>query len=342
MVQIYFAGGEDSDFYSTASSIVSTTAGSYRSTYARCSLVVAATSNVATVSDAIYIQNPTAFSSNAFWLSFQSYYASSIAANTTSFSLIRLLDSSQIIRIAMQGTGTPHLYSIYKINAAGTKTQLGSNFTATIDLNSLHKVDLNVNYNTSGSLNVYVDGVNVFTYSGDVTTDSVTSLGYIRLSCSASVSIGGPRQFSEIIVSDTDTRTMTLQTLQPVANGNTHTFDTGIPAAANVNEVTLNDATLDGSSVASQVDQYTVPSLAAGSWSIVGIGVSARMRKGLTSGPTKMDLGVRAGSTPADYWSSDEVLTTNWNNYQNWWLTDPSTSAGWAVLPVNIGLKSVT
>ncbi len=132
---------------------------------------------------------------------------------------------------------------------------------------------------------------------------------------------------------------MSLQSLAPVANGNTHNFDTGTPAAANVNEITLSDGTVDGSTTAAQIDQYTIPALATGSFSILAVGVSARMQKG-TSGPTKMDLGVRSTS---DYWSADQVLTVTWAAYQNWWTTDPNTaSSPWAALPSNIGLQSVT
>ena len=124
----------------------------------------------------------------------------------------------------------------------------------------------------------------------------------------------------------------------PTAHGNTHNFDTGSPAASNVNETSLNDATLDGSASAGQIDQYTIPSIAAGTFTITAVGVSARCQKG-ASGPTKMDLGVRSGGS--DYWSSDQALTTTWAGYQNWWVTDPNTAATWAALPSNIGLKSV-
>jgi hypothetical protein len=139
-------------------------------------------------------------------------------------------------------------------------------------------------------------------------------------------------------VSDSDTRSLGLQTFQPVANGNTHSFDTGSPAASNVNEVTLDDTTYDGSSTAGQIDQYTIPSLASG-YGVVAFGVSARAAKG-ASGPTKIDLGVRVGGS--DYWSSDQSLGVSLLNYQIWWSTNPNTTVPWVGVPDNIGLQSVT
>jgi hypothetical protein len=117
-----------------------------------------------------------------------------------------------------------------------------------------------------------------------------------------------------------------LQTLAPVANGNTHNFDTGTPGRSKVNENTLNDTTLDGSTTAGQIDQYTIPVPShPGTFAIVAVGVSARMQKG-TSGPSKMDLGVRSGGT--DYWSTDISLGASWATSQNWWTTDPTLPRG--------------
>jgi hypothetical protein len=126
---------------------------------------------------------------------------------------------------------------------------------------------------------------------------------------------------------------------RPVANGNTHNFDTGSPAASKVNETTLDDTTLDGSTTAGQIDQYTIPAITSGTFGIIAIGVSARMQKG-TSGPSKMDLGTRVSGT--DYWSTDFSLAASWQTSQYWQTVDPSTSAAWTALPTNIGLKSVT
>jgi hypothetical protein len=328
MTTIYFAGGEDSEFYSWgADNSISTTANSFRSTYARCSLTTRGNG---------YWQN---------WLSFPGtptsiWFTGQVSMNNVgagAYPCIAFVDSSNLVRLQMI-LSNPIVFQ--KVNTAGSATTLTNTLSSwanngfkTFGAGTDQIVIQFINA-VSGTLNVWMNGVLRYNYSGDTTTET-TALASLRLSCTGSSQQGG---WSEIIVADQDVRSWNLQTLAPVANGNSHSFDTGSPAAANVNEVTLSYATLDGSSSAGQIDQYTIPSIAAGSYSIVAIGVSAQLVKG-TSGPTKMDLGVRSGGS--DYWSSDQSPTLSWSNYQNWWTSDPNTSATWSAYPANIGLKSV-
>lgn len=343
---IYFAGGEDSEFTAFGPAAVSTTASSFRSSFARCCLGLNASvtpgwwqSNVAIPT----IPNPC-------WLGMQ--HDLDLTTNAAGSSSVQphwgFIDNTGVYRLWFGATGGGASGGAYplkcmKTNLAGTSTQLGSNFNIpyTTSTHQTFKLDTFVNYGASGAVQVYVNGVQVFSFSGDTTTDSLTNMNgmFIRLGSSCNQNLNGPIGWSECILADADTRSLSLQTLAPVANGNTHSFDTGSPAASNVNETTLNDSTLDGSSVAGQIDEYTIPSIASGSYGIIAVGVSARMAKG-SSGPSKMDLALRSGTT--DYLSSDQVLSLAWQNYQNWWMTDPNTSAAWTALPVNIGLKSVT
>ncbi len=327
MATIYFGGGEDSEFYQVGGGTVTTVAGWYRSAYARCGLM---TNNILTS----YWQNWLPFTVSTFWTSARwGFGASSTAA--AGYKMVAWLDSSALERIRLISTGT-NAWKFEKVNGSGTATQLGAGFTLVPTVIVPDKLDVYIVYNAAGTITLYLNGIQYFTYSGDVTTDSLTALNNIRF---GSTSNGANTAWSEVILADTDTRSWNLQTLPPVANGNTHDFDTGSPAASNVNEIVLSDATLDGSTTAGQIDQYTIPSIAGGTYTIVSIGVSSRMQKGV-SGPSKMDLGVRSGGT--DYWSSDQTLTVAWADYQNWWSTDPNTAATWAALPSNIGLKSVT
>ncbi len=329
MATIYFGGGEDCDFYQVGGGSVSTNTFFFRSTYARCALLE-------NTSSTTYWQNWLPFTVSTFWTSARWSFSGASTASS-GFTMLAWLDSSSLVRVRLISTGT-NTWKFEKVDGSGTATQLGSGFTLVpTNLTGLpDKLDVYMVYNAAGTLTLYLNGIQYFTYSGDVTTNSLTALNNIRLGPAANSATTG---WSEIILADTDTRSWNLQTLAPVANGNTHDFDTGSPAASNVNEIVLNDATLDGSTTAGQINQYTIPSIAAGTYTIVSIGVSARMQKGV-SGPSKMDLGVRSGG--ADYWSADQALTVAWADYQNWWSTDPNTSGTWAALPTNIGLKSVT
>lgn len=325
MTTVYFAGGEDSDFL--AGTTISVTGSGFRTGYARCSL--------SSLSNG-YIQNPVAFTASTFWSSARWSGASQFGVNTGSF--ISWHDSSGIKRLSLECTNSStKTWTFYKVDASAVKTQLGSTFVMDwTGISPTIKVDVYAVVNSSGTIQVYWQNTLMFTYTGDTTTNSVTSIAFIQLR-----TIGNTvttDSFSEVMVMDQDTRACSLQTLAPVANGNTHNFDTGTPAAANVNEITLSDVTLDGSTTAGQIDQYTMTSLIAGTWTIMAVGVSARAIMG-TTGPTKMDVGVRSTS---DYWSSDFSLTGVFaNGYSNWWTVDPNTSLGWAALPSNIGLKSV-
>ncbi len=327
MATIYFAGGEDEAFYQVGGGLSSGNTFYFRSTYARGMLFSQASS-------ACYWQNWQAFNVSTFWTSAR-LGATSWAAS--GFRVVGWTDSAFVERLQIVGVGT-NTWKAQKIDGSGTVTQLGSNFTCVCSnlSGAPDKLDIFMVYAAAGTFTVYLNGVQVFTYSGDITTNSATALANIRL---GSVTNGANVGWSEIILADTDTRSWSLQTLAPVANGNTHNFDIGSPAASNVNEFVLNDATIDGATTAGLIDQYTIPAIAGGTYTITAIVVSARLQKGAT-GPTKMDLGVRSGGV--DYWSSDISLTTAWVGYQNVWNTDPNTTATWASLPINIGLKSVT
>lgn len=328
---IYFGGGEDSEhmFIGAGTSVI-TTSGSFRSLYARCSLsTTQAVGNGYWQSVFQYIGTPSTF-----------WFSGRIAMGNFSGSnggMLSFIDSTNHTRLQIVCSGG--LPVVQKVNTAGTATTLtntlgtwGGSFSGATG--GTDKIDVSWVNSGSGSINIYINGIKQFNYTGDTTTETTAIAGH-RLG-NASSSSGN---WSEIIVSDTDTRTWNLQTAAPVANGNTHNFDTGTPAASNVNEITANYATLDGSTTAGQIDQYTIPAIAAGTYTIVAVGVSSQLVRG-ASGPQHMDLGVRSGST--DYWSSDQALTLAWANYQNWWNTDPNTSATWTALPANIGLKSVT
>lgn len=347
MVTIYFRGGEDVDFTGVGTARgVDTTGGRFRAGYARNSLQITTLGINDTFWTAV-----NKFSVSSLWWTARVLPNGGTNPGGTGTHFWHFTDAAGVVRlrarlVSQNNAFNAVVWAIEKVNAAGTATQLGSNIQFTgMGTNVLSKMDIQINYSTTGSLTIYTaaaDGsgsVTAFTYSGDVTTDGQTLLAGFDLGHPGTGS-GCFTNWSEIMVADSDSRTLGLVTLVPTANGNTHNFDTGTPAAANINENAINDATLDGSSVAGQIDQYTIGTLPTGTFSILQIGITARMMKGL-SGPAHMDLGVRSGSTPADYWSPDVALPTLWQSFVYDWTVDPSTSAPWLVLPVNIGLRSV-
>lgn len=209
---------------------------------------------------------------------------------------------------------------IYKRTAGGTGTSLQiENITW-----APGKYDVHVVYGTSGSVTFYKNGVQAVTYSGDVTTDSATTLD--------SVALGGMNSlngtyFYECIVSDSDTREMAVVTLNSATAGNTQNW-TGTPS--NVNQGTSNGLTNDGvyiySSTADQIEQFKVGPTPPVEFNVLAMVSSARVLVGAT-GPQKFAFVPRVGST--DYATSDVTPTTSFANYQNVWHLNPASSLSW-------------
>jgi hypothetical protein len=334
---IYFRGGEDFEYNITSNTAWSTTAGQFRAGYARCAVVPGNTGNG-------QAKNILPWNSGAGAATY--WFSSVMTCNNITWQngviTTWFYDTANVLRFYIVALGA-NSFQVFKRTAAGVATSLGT-FGTTIAVNTLYKWDFQVVGGVSGVFNIFITQiggttVQVFGFSGDTTTDGAAQpIAYHAYGNGNSGQLSWA--WSEGIAASTDTRSMGLVTLAPVANGNTHNFDTGTPAAANVNEVFLNDATLDGSSVAGQIDQYTIGALPSGQWQILDFAISARMLSG--SGPAHMDLGVRSGATPADFWSPDISLSAIFAIYQYDWPTDPSSGGNWPALPVNIGLRSVT
>lgn len=342
MTTIYWAGGEDSDFASVVNSTMDNSNGStYRSSFAR-GAVKCPTGSSGT--PGLFAFTPNVITTASFWFHGQVFIDD--ANPNQPLWLLNLRDSGGTARIILRNDAShAGLLQICKVNASGTVTVLASTPAGVFPVSLLTPVDLFVNYAVSGQATLYVNQVQQATFSGDVTTDSVTQLASVQLGTTFS---GGTAWWSEMILADSDTRTYSLFTMIPQANGNTHNFDTGSPSApvaSQVNEFVLDDTTWDGSTTAGQIDEYTLNAVPAGTFAVRAVGVSARMVKG-TTGPSKADLAVRTGGS--DFFSSDQSLTLGLANYQNWWVTNPNTSAAWTTSQIgaaagfNIGVKSVT
>jgi hypothetical protein len=333
----YFYGGEDIDFNQVGSGLsIDSAGGTFRSTYARCSLKCNNIPGAYWIASRPFTQTNV----NTLWQGAQTI--GNNPGGATNYIHWGLADASGIPRLEIRGSGggSGGVFFFCKLDSVGTITQLGSTFFVPYSVTSLDKWDVFVNYSTTGSFSLYFNYNLIFTYSGDLTTNGVTSVQYIMLGCANAGNSGVNAWWSEVIVSDSDTRGMAgLVTLPPVANGNTHNFDVGTPAASNVNEILINDATFDGATTVGMIDQYTIGTLPAGSWQIVSVGIDARAERANFGGPLSLAGGVR--SNGGDYWGNSLLLT---NTFQNGYVTqfavDPSTGVPWAALPTNIGIQA--
>lgn len=337
-----FVGGEDSDFNKLGACALDTaTTAARRASKARCSLKVA--------SGAVGDGWQAVFSGAApsFWVTGRGYFTSipNVAYSSPSH-MVALLDAAGVRRLALvlpAGAYTANFtkyWRLVKIDAAGAMTTLATAGN-TLSTDTLQKIDLYVNYAVDGQVQVYLDGTKIIDYSGDVTTDSATTLASAVFGQDYAVGSTVADYWSEIMVSTTDTRSLSLVTLPPAAAGSTFNW-TG--TTSDVNEVALDDATLITSATAGQIAQTTVTTTGlAGTTGIVALVVNARAQKGAT-GPQNAELMVRTGAV--DYVSADIALPASLGLISKAWDANPATGSAWSVSDLtaagfNIGIKSV-
>jgi hypothetical protein len=326
----YFVGGEDHDFTKVGACTVDTaTTAARRTANARCALKVGTS---ATITDGWVgsLSQPV----SSLWMTARFYpTGSNVSANSEFFSLT----DGTVRRLLLRINGSTNKYELCKRTSASSTTLLATSSVA-LTFSVAQKLDVNVTYGTSGSVNVYLDGTLVISYSGDVTTDSATTLSGFVLGVHTAVSAC---YWSEIIAASEDTRALNLVTLAPTANGNTYTFDTG--NYANVNETVTDDTGLITSGTAGELAQFTVnASGITGTPAIRALCVSARAQKG-GSGPQNAKMSVRSGGI--DQLGSAVPLPAAMNRAAYIFPTNPGTGGSWAYSDLtaagfNIGIRS--
>jgi hypothetical protein len=342
---ILFAGGEDSDFTIVGGGATVTTGLIYGSGFSRESLNCYPNAGcyMSSTLNSGYILSPQFTASTTLWIH-ANLFGSQESALVTD--ILRVLDGSGLPRLALRSaqtgvSGGGGLYKVSTINSSNTYTDLVTMSGTCNFLAAWHKLDFYINYGTSGEVTVYCDGIQEADYTGNVTTNGVTQLSQIALGSDGGYNYSSS-YWSEIIVSTGDTRKLRLVTAAPSSNGNTHTFDTG--AASNVNETTLNTATVDASGTSGEIQEYTWSnSLPSGSWTVVDFRVAALAQVD-TTGPQHLQAMVRTQST--DYTSSNLVPPQgSWGYISNDWLTNPNTGVAWTTSDLtatgfNLGFKS--
>jgi len=282
MVNIYDAAGEDGAFqYQTGSIgagfLINTTGNTFRSlsngsyAYARCSIQVFGGNHMIR----IWPAGVRSVASVGMRVSCNSSSGDPLGL------FIGLVDGAGVVRIALRNTLTTNgpggPYNVYKIDALGTLTLLGTTSGGfSILPTSPDQFTMNYNYSTSGSLVMYVNGNQIFSFTGDVTTDGLTALGG---SYHGSYLNGGAENcsYSEVVVVDTDARNVALVTSEGAGPG---TLDQWTGAVTNVNEIQVNDTNFDTTAVSGSVQRYAMSAIGTGNFTIVGKVTSLRCTQG--------------------------------------------------------------
>ena len=331
LATILFAGGEDVDFTFIGSVSITTSAGQFRSGYARES-VGAANSSTASDPPTNRFLTPVVANQTVLWI--HGTNVAGLSSTTANNQMIGVYGSDGVRRLLVRQTGTNGQVKISKRDSGGTITDL---VTCTVGAwpigGGTQKLDWFVNYAVAGEVTLYVNGTQFCDYVGDVTTNSVTAVNQVDFAGQTS---SAGINWSEVILSTTDTRSMNILTCYPVANG-TNMAWTG--SFANVNGTTANDATPLTSSASNQVGEFTCPALPAGSFSVPAVTQTARLLKG-ASGPQTFRFIIRPSSGSTDYDNgSDLSLTTNFANYSTVWSLNPACSCSWTTADVTTGVN---
>ncbi len=333
---ILFAGGEDVDVTFVGAVGITTTSTQFRSGYGRAALTASATGSAADP-PAIRFQTPVFANQSTIWLHAENI--TSNAAIVSNTQLVRIIGSDGNPAVLIRGTATNGQVKVSTRTTAGVLADLVTCTSGAWPLTSLTKFDIALTYAVAGSVTVYANGVQICTFSGDVTTNSRTLVNQVEF---ASTSVNGATTaWSEIIVATTDTRNMNLVTLAPVASGNTMAW-TGV--VGSVNPTTINDANFINTGSSAQVAEFTTGTLPAGTaWNVLGIKQVARALKGAT-GPATFDYIFRPSSGSTDYAEcAGSTLTTSFANNTCYYTTYNS---GVAILAsdlgtgLNFGIKS--
>ena len=308
----YFIGGEDFDFSPLGTPSVVTASTVFRAGYARCALFAGTTGG---------------------WRVPNSYALSVRGTSWLTAELV-LEAGSPVPLVIFNGPGDVNALALYTDGSIWniiTDTSLAT-ATSPIPLNVITKMDIEVVFSVTGSINVYFNGTLITTYSGDVTAGQASFNGF---------DLTGSGYWSEVIWGSADTRALSLVTLSPVANGLTDTWDVGEPYY--VNQITINDAFSDQSGTPGQIELYTANYLPLGNFGIDAVSLTARGVTG-SGAPQNLQLTVNVGGT--NYNSSDFTQGPVWQRSANEWALNPNTSAAWTIADINsagfnIGMTSV-
>lgn len=336
---ILFGGGEDLDFTLIGASGADTTSGHFRSAYARLAI---STNDSASVSDPVVARIYTAVFTGTQDLWLHTQYFTSQAVSDVSAQTACAITADGVCRLLIRGVGTTGTVKVSTRTAGGALVDL---VTCTVGgfpvQNVLGAFDWHINYAVSGSVDLYFRDTSVCHYSGDVTAASGQTLVNQFYLGGTSTSGGAPNDWSEVIVSSTDSRDMNLFTCAPQAAGTTQTW-TGV--VGSVNPLGYSDVTSISTASTGNISNWTCPVLPAGTFTVPAVIQSARVQS--VTGITNFRFNSRPAGAGADFDTSADIPAIGtFQNYQNNIVsTNPATAGAWTPSSlgagVNFGIKS--
>jgi hypothetical protein len=314
---ILWAGGEDIDFPNGSPPVVQTGI-YYRPTYARCGLDCSAqpssSRSLSFVGGAV----------TSAWLHFQlGVLAGTNGRMLAGLGLNSAGNGGLFVGTANANTAKCALFTWDGTTITQIATEAGTSYTGS----GVQSVDMQVtNFGASSIVNVYVNNVLVIAYAGSTTISGIASLDCVSLFTS-----GGNYWISECIVGTVDTRSMSLLTMAPNAAGDVNNWTTG--TYANINPVTINDASVIAVNTTAQDFQANLIDLPAGTFSVNAVKAIARAEITAGSVPTSLKIGVKTGGTVNV--DAGRALNAGFLPYERLMGINPVTAAGWLASDMN-------
>jgi len=326
---IYDCYGEDGDFAYingfVGSGVLIQTSGNYfRSGYARCGVSFSGTS-ANCYGQRLWLSGPQ----TTAWCSFRVWNSNATSSNPYIF--LDLVDTSGLPRIRIlntSGNGVNGPYTVYTVNSSGTINELGTTsggFTPSPTVPD--KLDINFNYSMSGSLTIYINSSQVFSYTGNITTNSISELAGVNHGVLAGNS-SSQTAWSECIVSSTDTRNLSVITCAARSAG---TLDQWTGAYANVNEISVNDGTFDTTTTSGNVQRYKMSGI-TGDFNIYGVVTNLRATQG---GGSLTHLALTQLIDGTSYIDTVQNFPSSFEQVQFVQMTNPITGVAWTQSDLN-------
>lgn len=322
---ILWCGGEDLDFPNGNALTTDTTAGRFRSGWARCDISSSSSS--------------TPSYSNAFpgggvttcWLTVEIAHNCFFTSGTADALMIGLIQKSTGNKGLWIGTGSDFKSCAIYTYDGTTKTRLAQSASTVWTGNTvvLNRIDMQIVYASSGSVNVWVNGALSFSYTGNTLVSGATALDAVIISGQVGNSVG----YSEIIVSSTDCRQLGLVTMALTGAGDTNSWTN--PTFSNVNGTAFSDATPTSSNTAAQDNMYNATDLPSGTRGIVL--VKETIRAAVSSSPTatQIKMGYKSGGTVAFGSGASKTPANVYGSFEQFDATNPVTGTTWALSDMN-------
>lgn len=316
-----FLGAEDTDFITPVYDWTWQTF-NYRSGFARSCIQVYANSSQS------WVECPfnNGATSSSLWTTMRYYMDQyQYAANRPLVAFFN--GSTRRITINMDATG---YLRVYTLNDTGTATELVNSLpTQFLATSVLTKVDIQVNYSATGWVRMYLNSTLIYEFVGNTIAAGSTVTNFTKFGFSNPNNGSGSMYYSEIIVAERDTRTLSLYTLIPNGNGSGNQWQ---GSYTDIDETRANETDVVSTTAVDQSAFFDIQDIPAGNYAVQAIKVTAQATRGIT-GPANIQLGVRSAGNVS--LSPNKPLDTGWTKISETFETNPNTGVAWTLSEIN-------